>query len=309
MSADKAKIMASSSLGEAVKDLFGLDLGGRLCIFTQEAMDGEVARAYNQIGSWARLETYRRIAEDFKNRTNCYAVNHLCFNVGNILEVGCGSGLLSLALAEHTIGNIVGVDLSSDMIDLANENLSKRSKERIEEIREFWKKTPEYCKPSQENHKKLERNPPLLDKVHFRKGSVYDLSEIGQDISQINYVVCRNALHRFQNPKLAIQKMYQVAAPGGKIYIRDLRRDANWKTVLERIGEERWKTPALVRDYIGAMAQMLTTKELEELLMSIDIHNFEITDGDYISKENIALPQTMNEYAVRVEYVCVIQKQ
>mgnify|MGYP001617207793 CR=1 FL=1 len=241
MSIDKAKIMASSSLGEAVKGLFGLDLEGRLCIFTQEVMDSEVARAYNQIGSLARLETYRRIAEDFKNRTDCYAVNHLCFNLGNILEVGSGSGLLSLELAEHTVGKIVGVDLSSDMVDLANENLSKRSKERIEEIREFWKKIPWYCKPGQEDHEKLERNPPLLDKVHFRRGSVYDLPEIVRDISQINYVVCRNALHRFQNPKLAIQKMYQVASPGGKIYIRDLKRDADWKTVLERIGEERWK--------------------------------------------------------------------
>lgn len=167
MSTDKAKIMASFSLGEAVNDLFGLDLGGRLCIFTQEAMDGEVARAYNQLGSLARLETYRRIAEDFKNRTGCYAVNHLCFDVGNILEVGCGSGLLSLALAEHTAGNIIGIDLSSDMIDLANENLSKRSQERIEEIKEFWKKIPEYCRPAQEDHKKLEYDPPLLDKVYL----------------------------------------------------------------------------------------------------------------------------------------------
>ena len=135
MSTDKAKVMTTSSLGEAVKELFGLDLDWRLCILTQEVMSDEVVKAYNQIGSLARLETYRRIVEDFKNRTGCYAVNHLCFDLGNILDVGCGSGLLSLELAQQTAGDIVGVDLSSNMVGLANENLTRRSKERIEEIK------------------------------------------------------------------------------------------------------------------------------------------------------------------------------
>ena len=308
MSTDKAKVMTTSSLGEAIKELFGLDLDGRLCILTQEVMSDEVVKAYNQIGSLARLETYRRIVEDFKNRTGCYAVNHLCFDLGNILDVGCGSGLLSLELAQQTAGDIVGVDLSSNMVGLANENLTRRSKERIEEIKEFWEKILWYCKPGKEEHEKLERNPPLLDKVQFRIGSVYDLPEIVRDISQINYVVCRNALHRFKEPKLAIQKMYEVAAPGGKIYIRDLRRDADWKIILERIGEERWKHPILVKDYIGAMAGMLTMGEVHSLLGELGISDYQVTEGSYQIREKTAQLHGMKEYAGEVEYVCVIHK-
>lgn len=304
----KERLEKTKSLKKAVKELFGLDLEGRLCILTQEAMNDEVAKAYNQIGLIARLETYQRIVEDFKNRTGCYAVNHLYFDLGNILEIGCGSGLLSLALAEHTAGNIVGVDLSSDMIDLANENLLRRSKERIGEIKEFWKKIPWYCRPGQEEHEKLERNPPLLDEVQFKIGSVYDLIGVVRDVSQINYVVCRNALHRFQNPKLAIQKMFEVAAPGGKIYIRDLRRDADWKTVFERIGEERWKRPVLVKDYIGAMAAMLTVEEVHSLLGELGISDYQVSNGSYRIREKTAQLHGMKEYAGEVEYTCVIHK-
>jgi len=304
----KERLEKTKSLEEAIKELFGLDLEGRLCILTQEAMNDEVAKAYNQIGSLARLETYHRIVEDFKNRTGCYAVNHLNFDLGNILEVGCGSGLLSLALAKHTAGNIVGVDLSSDMIDLANENLSRRSKERIEKIKGFWKKIPWYCRPGQEEHETLERNPPSLDEVRFRIGSVYDLPEIIRGVSQINYVVCRNALHRFQDPKLAIQKMFEVVAPDGKIYIRDLRRDADWRTVVERIGEERWKRPVLVKDYIGAMASMLTVEEVHSLLRELGISDYHISDGNYQIREKTAQLHGMKEYAGEVEYTCVIHK-
>jgi len=304
MSIDKAKIMATSSLEEAVKELFGLNLKGRLCILTQEAMNDEVAKAYNQIGSLVRLETYKRIVEDFKNRTNCYATNHLYFDIGTILDVGCGSGLLSLVLAEKTRGNIVGVDLSFDMINLANENLSRISKKRTEEIKEFWKKLSNKPDKPVEFYVKLN----LLNKVKFKQGSVYDLPEIVSDMPKINYVTCRNALHRFQNPKLAVQKMYEVLAPSGKIYIRDLRRDADWKTVVERIGEERWERPALVRDYVGAMAAMLTIKEVHSLLNELGINDYKITEGNYQIREKTASLHEMREYASEVEYVCIIKK-
>lgn len=66
--------------------------------------------------------------------------------------------------------------------------------------------------------------------------------------------------------------------------------------------------PALVRDYIGAMAQMFTMKELRGLLVGLGIPNFEITDGGYKSNRRDGLIPTMNEYAAQVEYVCVIQK-
>jgi len=302
---NKDTLMRTKSLEEAIKLLFERTSTGRDCIFTQEAMTGCVASEYDYLGKSGRQETYKKIAEDFKRRTSCYGVNHSAsgMNVGSILEVGCGSGLLTLELAEQTNGNILSLDLSPDMISLAKENLTRRSKERIEEIKEFWKRIPEHCKPKAEDYKKLEETPPLIDRITFVIGNVYDLLNTGSH----NYIVCRNALHRFQSPEKAINQMYNVLSPNGKIYIRDLRRDANWQTILERIGEKRWDTQTLVQDYVGAMASMLTISELEKTLQSLRITNFEITDGRYINGE-INNPDNIKEYERESEYVCVIRK-
>ena len=75
------------------------------------------------------------VAEDFKRRACCYGINHpnTHGDVGTIVEVGCGSGLFTLELAEQTSSNrIMGLDLSKDMIALAESNLLERSKEKTE---------------------------------------------------------------------------------------------------------------------------------------------------------------------------------
>ena len=279
----KTIIQQTETLEDAVKEVFNLDMEKRLCVLKKEAMSGEVAEKYDEIGKLARQETYGRIVEDFKNRAGCYGVNHLRTNmqVGTILEIGCGSGLLSLELAEQTNGYIVGVDLSEDMIKLANLNLKQKSREKVEEIKEFWKRLPESCRRGLENDDKLEKNPPFYDSVEFNLGSVYNLSAISGNHQNINYIVCRNALHRFQNPNKALEQMYSVLSPRGKIYIRDIKRDADWKTIVDRIGEQRWQRPELVEDYIGAMAAMLTKEELQDVLKLSGIRNYEITEGYY----------------------------
>ena len=187
----KTTIQQTGTLEDAVKEVFNLDMGRRLCILKKEAMIGQVAEKYDEIGKLARQDTYGKIVEDFKNRAGCYGVNHLRTNmqVGTILEIGCGSGLLSLELAEQTNGYIVGVDLSEDIIKLANLNLKQKSKDKIKQIKEFWKKLPESLRRGLENDDKLEKNPPFDDSVEFCLGSVYDLSEIVRNQKDINYIV------------------------------------------------------------------------------------------------------------------------
>ncbi len=302
---NKEDLMKTKSLENAIELLFDRTSIGRDCIFTHGAMVGSVANEYDLLGKSGREETYKKLAEDFKRRTDCYCVHHPAtnMNVGSILEVGCGSGLLSLELAEQTNGDITGLDLSADMINLAQKNLARRSQERIEEIKEFWKRLPRGYQPNKEDYKKLSENPPLLDRINFVIGNAYDLP----DMDSQNYIVCRNALHRFQYPERALNEMYDALSQNGKIYIRDLRRDANWETILDRIGEKRWNTQTLVQDYIGAMASMFTTSELGKMLHSLGITHFEITDGRYMNGE-IDNSNNIKEYERESEYVCVIRK-
>src|SRR3989338_7382539 len=304
---NREEIENTKSLAEAVHKIFGNHIDSRSYVLKTESMTESLAQEYDAIGKNHRQETYQRIAEDFKKRTGCYGVNfpRTAFNVGTILDIGCGSGLLTLELAEQTNGNIIGLDLSEEMISLAKDNLARRSQEKTKEIKEFWKKIPEYCKPSQQDLEKLEKNHPLLERINYVRGSVYELEET--DIQNINYVVCRNALHRFQYPERALEQMYTVLSHNGKIYIRDLRRDANWQIILKRIGEQRWQTQTLVQDYICAMASMFTTEELEQTLLSLGIKEFNLSSGEYLPKE-ISAKEGLNEYAEDTEYVCIITK-
>jgi ubiquinone/menaquinone biosynthesis C-methylase UbiE len=305
---NRRELMSTNSLEEAIKLLFNINFNGRIDIITQEAMIGQVALEYDELGKNARAETYQKIVEDFKNRTGCYGVNHPRegMNVGTILEVGCGSGLLTLQLAEQTNSDrIIGIDISEEMIKLASGNLVRYTQRKREKIKEFWSRLPEYLKPKVEEEDKLEQNTLLANRINFIIGNIYDLERYASQ--RINYIVCRNVLHRLKEPEKALIQMYKLLSPKGKIYIRDLRRDANWKIILERIGEKRWQTHTLVGDYVKAMASMLTVSELKSILKSAGICKYEITNGEYIGCE-IKATDNIKEYETETEYVCVIEK-
>ena len=281
---NRQNLERTTSLSEATEKIFGIYPYDRICLFPRETMTGEVAIIYDRIGKENRKETYQKIARDFRTRTNCYSLNYLGRNwpsVGTILEVGCGSGLLSLELAQETNGNILGIDISEDMLNLAKINLQERK--------------------------------DLLKKIEFRQGSVYELEKLVQDKKEINYVVCRNAFHRFKNPEIALEQMYSVLEPNGKIYIRDLRRDAKWEIIKKRIGEQRWKNLELVKDYIGAMAQTLTTDEMFKLFEKTGIPFEYIStkeEAEYKIETNIIKnPEQIDEYETEMDFVCVISKK
>jgi len=281
---DRIKVENSTSLEEAVREVFGLEMNGRTNVIGEE-MNGEVASAYDTIGKEVRQETYAQIVEYFRTQTDCYAFRHKSNTVGTIVEVGCGSGLLSIPLAEQTGGRVIGVDISLGMIRLAEENKQSRVRELQEERQLFQEKLPEYCKT-------VGKKSEPLDNLSFYQGSVYEL-----EMKDANYILCRNALHRFSDVSLALKVMYNSLGRGGKMYIRDLRRDAPWDVVVKRIGEARWKSEALVRDYIGAMAGMLTREELALELDALGINDYTIRSAQG------------REFAQEVEYTCVVKKR
>lgn len=300
-------IEKTDTLQDAVRQLYGKSSSGRL-ITLKEAMEGKVAEEYDHLANNHRGQTYKKIAEDFKNRTGCYEVNYQDrkMPIGTIVDVGCGSGLLSLELAERTSGKIIGIDLSPKMLALAGKNKDKKEQKRKRKRGEFLEKQ----KIASYDIRKNDDLFSFQKRVLFKQGSVYELPKLVRKISDVNYVICRNALHRFHKPQKAIEKMYQCLMPGGKLYLRDLRRDADWSILKERIGEARWETETLAQDYLAAIAQMLTIKELEASIKSLGILDYSIDVGTYIipPREDL-LFSSFSEHERDVEYVCVINKQ
>ena len=305
---NRKEIESLSNLAEAVNKLFGLDLEGRLCIFTNEEMKGDISKHYDEIGRTIRQQTYKKIAKDFIER-----VDYKEKGQNMILDVGCGSGLLDLELNEKTEDIIIGLDKSQTMIELANKNKENRKEEIINKIIKDYERNG--CDFSRPISAACDIMPEIVDVAHYNNNrakffneSVYSLTKLSENKQIADYIICRNALHRFREPEKALQEMYSVLKDNGKIYIRDLKRDADWKTVVERIGEYRWKYPKIVIDYIGAMASMLTKDELEVMLDKLGINNYEIFDGSYRNGKAIKSKEDINEYEKEVEYVCLIKK-
>ncbi len=246
--------MVTRSVEEAILELYGVVIDGRRWLFKEKGMDDEAALAYHQLGMSKRSETYQAISRDFMSATG--------YIEGEVLEVGCGSGLLTKNLQENVKGNVIGIDNSALMITLARK---------------------------------------YAPNVEFEEKDLFEVTK------KVPYIVCRNVLHRIQHDEAAIEQMHSLLMPGGKLYIRDLKRDADWSIILERIGDERWKTSALVEDYLTAMASMRTMEELSTMLDEKE-YTYSLREGFYQLDTHINFPKTFQEYAKEVEYVCVIEK-
>lgn len=109
-----------------------------------------------------------------------------------VLDVACGAGALVVEIAPH-VDRAVGVDLSDGMLELARSRLEAAGEtNRLENV-EFVQA------PS--------------DALPFEDGSFTAL-------------VCTTALHHFPDPQRSIDEMARVLAPGGRLVIGDMARDA-----------------------------------------------------------------------------------
>lgn len=320
----KDDLLGTNSLEEAVKLLFGVKIKGRQKVLLEETFSPEVGAAYDFIGRCFRSGTYESIADDFivrifgdserdvteREKYQQRIKKDYTKRVPSprILDVGCGTGLLSIALAEKfEVADIVGMDISPAMIGMAKENCTLA----------FNIDSP--------HRKSMDVN------VHFEEGNINELPfyvqkaasfVIRPDHAHVDYIICRNVLHRLDDPALALQKMYETLSTEGKLYLRDLRRDARWRDLKLRIvggyrigdgafvdeEQEKMWFPELLKDKIGAMVNTFTRQELVELLESSGIKKYTISDGKHLQPWPFNCQDHTPEYAQEVEFVCVIEK-
>ena len=111
------------------------------------------------------------------------------FSQGRIIDVGCGSGATNLVLAERfPQAELVGIDLSDPLLKLARDSAAKTS---------------------------------FRNRVSFEKT---DVQQIPYDDDSFDVVINTNMVHIVKHPLRMLDEIERVLAPGGHLFIIDLRR-------------------------------------------------------------------------------------
>jgi ubiquinone/menaquinone biosynthesis C-methylase UbiE len=145
--------------------------------------EGETQQVYGQL--WDRFDereyveqSYRVLAERFAG-----SVFDLSSVAGKtVLDMGCGSGRYSIALARAGAARVVGVDLGSRSIELARAVAERAG----------------------------------LVNLEFSVGSVLDL---GFDDGAFDFVFCNGVLHHTTDMEGGIRELYRVLKQGGEAFL------------------------------------------------------------------------------------------
>ena len=110
---------------------------------------------------------------------------------GNYLEIGAGSGVLAAMIAKRNKDiNITAIEISSDMITVANEYVKKES---------------------------LEAQISLIE------GNIED-NNLSEQLEKFDLVYSTFSLHHWENPEKAIKNIMKYVKEDGALLIYDLKR-------------------------------------------------------------------------------------
>lgn len=177
------------------------------------------------------MEVFRQISDDSLAYWIPPIIDELEFFTGhghrNVLDAACGPGHLTAALAEtFTNATIWALDVSGAAVRMTKERC--RSLSNVE---------PLICT--------VERIP-FSDKT-------FDL------------VVCKDSMHHFADPRVALREMARVTRPSGWVYAQDMRRDMPWDILRMAVPPD---TPVKQLQYYSTRAAY-TASEIVALLMDL----------------------------------------
>lgn len=121
----------------------------------------------------------------------------------SVLDVGCGTGWLLRTLAHRYAGITgLGLDLSPRMIDVARERARVEAVDGLTFVAGDW----------------TQLDPLLLIQAN--------------GIRSVDLVCCVSAFHYFDDPSVALEKMFGVLRPSGRLLLLDRARDRSPGTLL-----------------------------------------------------------------------------
>lgn len=119
----------------------------------------------------------------------------------NVLEIAPGPGYFAIEVAKLGDYSVTGLDISKTFVEIAQKNAVQAGVA-----------------------------------VDFRHGSASNMPFEG---GQFDFLFCRAAFKNFSEPVPALEEMYRVLKPGGRVLIVDLRRDASPKQIDEAVSQMR----------------------------------------------------------------------
>ena len=106
-----------------------------------------------------------------------------------IVDVGCGGGILSEALAREGAAEVLGIDLSAELIDVAELHALEQG----------------------------------VDNVKYERISAEDLA--GRESESFDLVTCMEMLEHVPRPASVVAACARLVKPGGKVFVATLNRN------------------------------------------------------------------------------------
>jgi trans-aconitate 2-methyltransferase len=145
-----------------------------------------------------------------------------------LLDLGCGPGNITFLLARQFSGSqVVGVDGAAAMLHLAEQALAAE--------------------------------PALQQCLRFEHRCLPDPGLAGG----YSALVSNSLLHHLHDPQVLWQAVIQLASPGARVYVKDLRRPASPEAAIDL--QRRYQgdaPPVLQRDYLASLHAAFTPEEV-----------------------------------------------
>lgn len=153
---------------------------------------------------------------------------------GRFLEVGCGTGWISIGVATHSRAVITGIDLSENMLKRARSNAESEG----------------------------------IHNINFTKG---DALKIPFEDNSFDCVYSHNMMHHLENPGTMLKEIMRVSKNNGAILVRDLKRLSRIETALH-VSIFGFSYDSLMRkQYRDSIRASLTENEMISLAESVGL--------------------------------------
>jgi ubiquinone/menaquinone biosynthesis C-methylase UbiE len=165
---------------------------------------------------------------------------------GRALDIGCGPGQIVLKLAQCRPGwHFAGVDRAANMLHQAVAARDQAAR----------------------------RAGDLASRVQFLTG---DGSRLPFADASMDLVLCNSVLHHLEQPGRLFAEIARVAAPGGAILVRDLRRPSRLAYPLHVRWHGRHYSGLMHKLYCDSVRAAYTLEELEALLRASPLRDARI---------------------------------